>query len=99
MTPLILATALSLLALDATPSTTQPTLVAPATVTGQGITDVRNDPDKVICKKEQITGSRFEKRVCMTRSGWDDQARHVEEFERRLGENPTSMGGGGMSGK
>jgi hypothetical protein len=53
----------------------------------------------VICKKEEITGSRFTKRVCMTRSAWDDQQRRTEDFERRLGETPTAHSGGGLSGQ
>ncbi len=98
MTPLILAAALSIAALDATPANAPPTSVAPATVTASKA-DEANDPDKVICKKEEITGSRFTKRVCMTRSAWDDQQRRTEDFERRLGETTTAHSGGGMSGQ
>jgi hypothetical protein len=98
MTPLILAAALSLAALDATPANAPPTPVAPAVVSAPKADD-SSDLDKVICKKEEITGSRFTKRVCMTRSAWDDQQRRTEDFERRLGETPTAHSGGGLSGQ
>ncbi len=53
----------------------------------------------MICRKEEITGSRFAKRVCMTKSQWDEQTRKTEEFERRLNETTQSHAGGGMSGQ
>ena len=100
MTPLLVATALSLIALDATPaSTAPPTTVAPATVTStKSAANGADDPDRVICHKEAITGSRFEKRVCMTKVQWDEQQRQTEDFERRLGEHPNAPMSGGLSG-
>lgn len=96
MTPLVIATALSLLALDAGAATTPPTPVAPATVKAPPkVSD--DDPDKVICRREQITGDRFYTRVCMTKSQWDDQQKNTETFERRINQTPTAMGGGGMN--
>jgi hypothetical protein len=96
MTPLILAAALNFVALDATPANAPPpTTVAPATVQAD---KADADPDKMVCRKEEITGSRFAKRVCMTRSQWDEQARRTEEFERRLNETTTNHSGGGLSG-
>ncbi len=96
MTPLILAAALNLMVLDAAPANAQPTTVAPATVQAD---KADADPDKMICHKEEITGSRFAKRVCMTKSQWDEQQRRTEEFERRLNETTQSHAGGGMSGQ
>ncbi len=101
MTPLIVATALSLLALDATPaSSTQATTVAPAQVSAptKAVTNGADDPDRVICHKEAMTGSRFEKRICMTRAQWDEQQRQTADFERRLGEHPNAPMSGGLSG-
>ncbi len=97
MTPLILAAALSLAALDATPAAAPPTPVAPATVTAAK-TDPLQDLDKVICKNEQLTGSRFNKRVCMTRGEWEERQKQTETMERRLNQTATPTGGGGFSG-
>lgn len=97
MTPLVFATALSILALDAGAANAPPTPVAPATVQAQPGASAANDPDKVVCHKEQTTGSRFFKRVCMTQSQWDDQEKATETFERRINQSPTAMGGGGMN--
>ena len=99
MTPLIIATALGLLALDAGPAASPPTPVAPVRVNAPPKSDALEDADKVICKNQPLTGSRFSKRVCMTRADWGEQQRHVEELERRLNQGPTAMGGGGMSGR
>ncbi len=99
MTPLIIATALGLLALDAAPATSPPNTVSPVSVNAPPKPDAVADADKVICRNEPLTGSRFNKRVCMTRAGWDEQQQKVEEFERRINQTPTPMGGGGMSGK
>ena len=98
MTPVIVGAALALLAFDAAPATSQPTTVSPAVVQGTA-SGAPDDPDKVICRKEALTGSRFEKRVCMTREAWDRQEAQVEVLERRINQSPTAMGGGGMSGK
>jgi hypothetical protein len=97
MTPLVIATALSLLALDAGAANAPSTPVSPATVKAPPSVAPANDPDKVVCHKEQLTGSRFYKRVCMTQAQWDDQEKNTETFERRINQSPTAMGGGGMS--
>ncbi len=100
MTPLIIAAALSLVALDSTPAASQSaTPVAPATVNGSKSVGSDNDPDKVICKTEQLTGSRFNKRICMSRANWDEQTKQTEVLERRMNQTATRMGGGGMSGQ
>ncbi len=96
----IVGAALALLALDSAPAASEPTTVKPAVVQGsQSSADAQSDPDRVICKREAITGSRFEKRVCMTKADWDDRAKQVEILERRLNHTPTPTGGGGMSGQ
>lgn len=100
MTPVIIGAALALLALDTTPAATDsPTTVKPAVVQGsKANNNAADDPDKVICKNEALTGSRFTKRVCMTRAGWDQQQKQVEILERRLNQTATPTGGGGMNG-
>ncbi len=98
MTPLIVAAALSLLALDSSPATSQPTTVAPAQVSGSQKSSANDDLDKVVCHREALTGSRFEKRVCMTKAQWDERQRQTDDFERRLGEHPNAPMQGGLSG-
>jgi hypothetical protein len=39
-----------------------------------------NDDDKVICKTEEVTGSRFPKRLCDTKAGWDAKARAARDY-------------------
>ncbi len=86
MTPLIMFASLALVAMDATPatstSTSQPDAGKPSA------TASANPQDRVICKREAITGSRFEKRICMTKAEWGEEERRTEEFERRLGQKP-----------
>ncbi len=100
MSPLIVATALSLLALDAAPAMSQTATVAPARADASPKTDSADDPAKVICKRQPITGSRFERRVCLTRADWVELERRRLEvtgaFERQLGES-TGLGPGGNS--
>ena len=100
MTPVIVGAALALLALDAGPATTsESTTVKPAVVEGASSkTTAADDPDRVICKNEALTGSRFSKRVCMTHAAWDEQQKQVEVLERRINQTATPTGGGGFSG-
>jgi hypothetical protein len=100
MVPVIVGAALALLALDAAPAGTgaPPTTVRPAVVTAAPKEDPVADADKVTCRKEAITGSRFTKRICMTKAQWDEQERQTEDFERRLGEHPNAPMNGGLSG-
>jgi len=101
MTPVIVGAALALLAFDAAPATSQqPTTVSPAVVAGSAAAaNGADDPDRMICKNEALTGSRFTKRICMTHAEWAEQQRKTEDFERRLGEAPSAHSGGGMSGQ
>ena len=98
MTPLIIGAALALLALDSAPATAPATEVKPAVVTGQKADDANADLDKVVCKTQPLTGSRFTKRVCMTKMQWGEQERQTEILERRLNQTATPTGGGGFSG-
>ena len=43
-----------------------------------------NDPNKVICKREQMTGTRVAtQRICMTRREWDERAGESDDSTRR----------------
>ena len=41
-----------------------------------------DDPDQVSCQVEPVTGSRFLRRVCMTRTEWNEQQRRLFDWER-----------------
>jgi hypothetical protein len=58
------------------------------------------NPDDVICEKQDVTGSRLaHRKVCMTRSQWQDARRQdratVEkaQSERGMNSSPTQPGG------
>ena len=98
MTPVIVGAALALLALDSAPAASPPTTVSPATVEAPKMVGGVTDPDRVICRKEALTGSRFTKRVCMTNAQWQYQEKQTEILERRLNQTATPTGGGGFNG-
>ena len=94
MTPIIFAAALSILASGQATS-------APSTDTTSGASQDDADLNKIVCKREQITGSRFNKRICLTRAEWAEQTRNMEEQARRFGEaagrSAAGATGGGMT--
>lgn len=49
----------------ATGSTATPAAAAPAKA------EKANDPNKLVCKKEPVLGSRMPTRTCMTQGEWD----------------------------
>ncbi len=81
------ALAASVGARAADPTTTAPETTAPAkpatTASAKGKPKVR-DPNEVVCRKEEVLGSRLEtRRVCMTRSEWAEANRvNRAEIER-----------------
>ena len=42
----------------------------------------KDDPNEMICRREQVTGSNFRRRVCMTRA--ERQARRADSQEEML---------------
>jgi hypothetical protein len=87
MTPLILAAALSLIAASDVPQTA-PTSSTPAANSDKP----KDDPDKVICRSQPVTGSRFIKRVCHTRAEWAQMDAQVQEMERQMREHSAITG-------
>ena len=63
---------------------------APVTSPAPGSKD---DPNKVICRNEEVTGSRFLRRVCLTRAAWDKQSADAQRMERQLNEQAATNGG------
>lgn len=49
-----------------------------------------DDPDRVICRNEPVTGSRFNKRICLTKAQMDERDRETEQYERQQ-QNMTGM--------
>lgn len=44
----------------------------------------KNDPDRVICKKAQVSGSRLgNKKICMRKADWDAQRQADREAIQR----------------
>jgi hypothetical protein len=92
MTPLLFVTALSLLAAaDAGQTTSQPAPTAQAS--HQADKSGNDDPDRLICHNQAITGSRFTKRICMKRSDWSEQERRTEEQTRTFGSSAALNAG------
>jgi hypothetical protein len=100
MTPFVVGAALALLSLDSAPATASaPTPPAAAdSKSDSAKTKPADDMDKVICRREAITGSRFEKRICMTKAEWGEQERQTEDFERRIASQPNAPQSGGLAG-
>ena len=40
----------------------------------------RVDDDNIVCKRMQITGSKFQKKVCMTWGEWKERAAAAKDF-------------------
>ena len=65
------------------PAGLQPALAAtPALIKISQTTGLTDDPDQILCKVQAVTGSRFTKHVCMTKSEWKRQQRRMLSFER-----------------
>ena len=68
-----------------------PAAAAPAT---PGAKVAINEDDKVVCKSEQVTGSRFSHRVCHTKSEWvqieKDSRDELMDQQSQSYRNPTN---------
>ena len=95
----VLAAALSLIAAaDASQVSASAPAGTASTSAAQpaGNNDARNDPQKIVCRSEAVTGSRFTKRVCQTRAAWEEETRQAEVFQRRSTEM-TGLAGQSMN--
>ena len=53
-------------------------------------TPSRDDPDRVICRREAVTGYlAMTKKVCMTRKEWAERTRNAQEVGQRMQEGGT----------
>lgn len=68
----------------ATAPSTSSGATSPPAAPGAEQTPKPNDPDEVICKREQMTGTRISRqKVCMTRREWDEEAAEGESRAHR----------------
>lgn len=43
-----------------------------------------SDPNKILCRTEEVVGSKIPKRICLTRQQWDEMKDHArDELEKR----------------
>jgi hypothetical protein len=96
MTPLVLAAALTMMAAnDASHAVAAPPTPAASAAPPAPAANPKDDPDKVVCREEQVTGSRFTRRVCMTKSDWDDREKQSHELMNALDQQSGVAGAGG----
>jgi hypothetical protein len=79
------------LALAAAVSTAPANVPAPSSTIVPPAAHV-DDPDKIVCHREETTGSHFKRQVCMTRAQWKQQEEAAEEYKRQVNDR------GGVSG-
>ncbi len=81
---LAMAATLATAAADAAPAVTSaPTPVAGVAVPGAA-PKAEKDPNKVVCHREEITGSRFVQRVCRTNAQWDQAEQNAATYKREI---------------
>jgi hypothetical protein len=56
----------------------------------------KDDGSKLICKTEEFIGSKIPKRICMTRSEWEQGRQNAREImdERQMWKPTKGVGGG-----
>lgn len=54
----------------------------------------KNDPNQVICRTNDVTGSRLQKeRTCLTRQQWDQQREELKRTVQRVQDFKPQNGG------
>ena len=71
------------------------TVEATEETTAQAAEEV--DDSRVICKRKQVTGSRFAKNICMTWAEWKDMEERSKDYitnhQRRMTQQGNPQGG------
>jgi len=80
---LAMAATLATAAADAPTVTSAPTPVVGAAAPG-GAPKSGKDPNKMVCRSEAITGSRFVQRVCRTNAQWDQTEQNAANYKREI---------------
>ena len=84
---------------EAAPATTAKTEMpaTDATMTDAKVAETSSDPNREVCRREAVTGSRFKKKICRTAAEWEalrEAAKETTgEFQRRSGQSGTKPGG------
>ena len=87
--PRLVPSALSAVALVATPATLNTTAIAPPQVEVSRGVESAEDPDRPVCTTETMTGSRFVRRLCRTTRDREEDQRQLYAFERRQSIDPS----------
>jgi NAD dependent epimerase/dehydratase family enzyme len=66
---------------------------APQQQAAQSATTADADKDKEICKREQVTGSNFTKRICMTQEEWEMVRQRTEQAMEDINKTRRSQSG------
>lgn len=88
----------SLLATGCASSGDQP--AAPGTSEFATAGQIEGDPNRMVCKRDNDTGSRLSKRICKTAAEWERERLESQEAMRNATKSPTapsslpSAGGG-----
>ncbi len=78
---------------SSTPAPTTP--AATAAAPPADLAKKKDDPDQMVCRKEQVVGSLLPNRVCMTRAQWTDymnQSRKGLESQQRAAASAKTPG-------
>lgn len=54
----------------------------------------RTNPDRVVCRREAATGTRFVKRTCRTQREWDEITEKSQQSFREVQNRPMTQLGG-----
>jgi hypothetical protein len=66
---------------------------------GSAAADFNDDPDRIICRTFQETGSRLKERVCKTAREWDREAEFSEDMKRSLQHSGIEPASGPTEGR
>ncbi len=96
MSFLVLVMAATVAAGGGPPPTPPPNAPAAAAPSAKTNSTPSPDPDRVVCRDEALTGSRFTKRICLPQSEWNQMAQQADRVARMRNEHV--QGGGIGSG-
>lgn len=94
MTPILFAILLAAADPNGGPGSPHAT-VEPALVARQHAENVKNGPDKLVCRSEEQEGTRVRARKCMTQAQWDQQEEQVRQYFQDAHDHGGLTAGGG----
>lgn len=93
MIAVVFAVALMSAQAEQPPPVQTPPPVTP-TVAQTELEESRANPDRVVCRREAATGTRFVKRICRTQREWDEITEKSQESFREVQNRPIANAGG-----